>query len=1203
MKMGKQTNSARNRRGETRRLKFEALETRRLLAVDAFAEASAFGDEADVVETVSETAGAPGWWILTSDSLDPSAEEQELLEQINRFRADPQGELDRIFSVANDQTLDARNDLIDAALGLYQYPLDSVETFLNEWRAISPSAPLAFNASLQAAAQTHNNRMIAANAISHQLTGEKDLATRVLSAGFETGLTTAVGTPALSENVGGAMTQNGEFSVASYALASFAVDWGVPSHSHRDALTNGDYTEIGIALTPTSKQIGPYATTCDLGTSVDGARSDGAYLLGVVYDDLDGDAFYDVGEGVGGAKITIERLDGDFDVLTVEISSMSAGGYQIFLLNGSYRITVEGGAFSTSVVKNVAITDGVNKKLDFRSTDAGAVVPIVDLNGDEAGTGWNAVFVEGAETAVETLGASKVTISDPDSPYLFGAKIYLTERPNGVDETLDIFVAGTDLRASFDEQGGFISLSGTGTIAEYEEAIASLTYFNASELCDLTDRTVAISVFDGVYWSDEAILTIAITPTILPNMTVGEMIAYEGDVATQIATFAVELDAPARVDVSFNYRVVVGSGTAAEGEAFIVPIGEPIAIPAGETSATIDCYIIGNFDALKPEGLAAVEGGFENPSTYFYLEIVDLKNAYLTNENALVKGTIFDDDSPIVLGTVSQYEFASALSTDAGRRRYVYSLTPETSGYFAWSAETLDLPSDLSISVRKETLDSVPIALSEATENGQKVQWFADPSVEYLITIEAASEFGNVAAKLLPILEESVLLVDPLLANADEALLELFWTDDGGGFGLAVDDFTWSFDANFWDSLGGLGAAFPTIKTENFSNAEFAFYLPADGGGSVGANDDGGTTWKSDSGGGLNIFGFGGVTYWGKGERENLSFVGSNGDDYLYYAGGFGYFNVGKATYRFNNVNTVTVDAGSAGNDVALIEDSAFDDALKTTNSEFGLYGGGFALVGKNFTDAKINFVNGGVDSYFAQDAGDDASAVVAKTASIVSGTFLSTVQNLETGENETVARVYRRVVAKSAETTFSPDGEIGAVSYYGDDSSGAYFDAEIGALTAFDLETNATTTVYRAKTLTLDGVPEGADERLNVATPTGDFSVSENEQYVSITDSRGWTLAVPFWKKITKTSSAVASETLESVATRQNVFAEWSDFDDEIVDEEENALVENRNCANVSNEILLPAVEADDLFETLNSIKSDETEELAFWSARRGTK
>ncbi|MBQ8285936.1 MAG: hypothetical protein IJZ10_06500, partial [Thermoguttaceae bacterium] len=55
--------------------------------------------------------------------------------------------------------------------------------------------------------------------------------------------------------------------------------------------------------------------------------------------------------------------------------------------------------------------------------------------------------------------------------------------------------------------------------------------------------------------------------------------------------------------------------------------------------------------------------------------------------------------------------------------------------------------------------------------------------------------------------------------------------------------------------------------------------------------------------------GFGQITYWGGGARETLRFVGTEGDDFLYYANGSGYYETaGGKTYRFENVNSVFVD-------------------------------------------------------------------------------------------------------------------------------------------------------------------------------------------------------------------------------------------------------------------------------------------------------
>ena len=151
-----------------------------------------------------------------------------------------------------------------------------------------------------------------------------------------------------------------------------------------------------------------------------------AHTFGVVLDDLDNDRFYDVGEGLGNISILIERINGTGTPESVTISSWSSGGYQIFLVNGSYRVTVSGDGFNTSVTKSVTISDGTNAKLDFFTSDAGAAIPVIDLNGEAEGRDWSVVYVEGSAESLEVFASSKLTVTDEDSAYLYGAKITLS---------------------------------------------------------------------------------------------------------------------------------------------------------------------------------------------------------------------------------------------------------------------------------------------------------------------------------------------------------------------------------------------------------------------------------------------------------------------------------------------------------------------------------------------------------------------------------------------------------------------------------------------------------------------------------------------------------------------------------------------------------------------------------------------------------
>ncbi len=89
----KKTNSNGKRALRSRTLRFEALESRELLAADV---ASFFTDSVLLdysyaeAEFSSAVASSPDWYDLSSSNLNPSDVEQELLEQINRFRINPQ---------------------------------------------------------------------------------------------------------------------------------------------------------------------------------------------------------------------------------------------------------------------------------------------------------------------------------------------------------------------------------------------------------------------------------------------------------------------------------------------------------------------------------------------------------------------------------------------------------------------------------------------------------------------------------------------------------------------------------------------------------------------------------------------------------------------------------------------------------------------------------------------------------------------------------------------------------------------------------------------------------------------------------------------------------------------------------------------------------------------------------------------------------
>ena len=305
----------------------------------------------------------------------PSADEQFLLELINRFRANPAAEAALLTGPGAQANV----------LSAISYFGVSVSAFQQQLAGLAAAAPLAWNDLLATAADNHNQAMIAVDQQTHQAPGEPDLAQRTLNVGYSY--------RSLGENV---------YAFAAdvvNAHAGFVVDWGYDTEDydngvlasdfrtrgdgiqdpagHRINLVNSVYTEVGISLTAETNpatQVGPLVVTEDFGTRFNYQPQ----FLGVVFNDLDRDAFYDVGEGLGGVSVTLQS-----GASTFTTTSTASGGWQLAVPSGTYSITFSGGGLSAPVIKTATIGT-VNVKVDAiaGSTPAPTRAVLNDFNGD-----------------------------------------------------------------------------------------------------------------------------------------------------------------------------------------------------------------------------------------------------------------------------------------------------------------------------------------------------------------------------------------------------------------------------------------------------------------------------------------------------------------------------------------------------------------------------------------------------------------------------------------------------------------------------------------------------------------------------------------------------------------------------------------------------------------------------------------------------
>ncbi|MEM9032738.1 MAG: CAP domain-containing protein [Pseudomonadota bacterium] len=300
-------------------------------APDAPAAALAPGAAGDTVSIPEVGAGAYdiGWSGL-------SAEEQLIVELVNRARLDPEGEL------------------------AYQ-----AEGFA-PGVSTAPKEALAVDAELSQAARDHSQDMDARNFFAHTNPDGQSPSARAAEAGYDGG--------GAGENIGWI----GGFSVSdtqARATAHHNNLWD--SDGHQQNFMSSGYNEIGVGY-----DYGDYTyngTTYPASTLVtEKLGNDGdTYLTGVVIDDSDGDEFYDMGEGQGGVEITAYNADGVHTTAT-----WSSGGYSLKLDPGTYTVVFHGGDLDG--VYETQVTIGTqNVKLDViedRDAIDGTVTTSVTLS-------------------------------------------------------------------------------------------------------------------------------------------------------------------------------------------------------------------------------------------------------------------------------------------------------------------------------------------------------------------------------------------------------------------------------------------------------------------------------------------------------------------------------------------------------------------------------------------------------------------------------------------------------------------------------------------------------------------------------------------------------------------------------------------------------------------------------------------------------
>jgi uncharacterized protein YkwD len=266
-----------------------------------------------------------------------------MLELINLARTDPAAMAQRVTSNLDADTLDTLN--------YYHVDLNQVKNII---ASSPPKPPLAWNDLLAEAAQGQSQDQANTGVQSHTGSDGSNLDTRLNRVGYDNRTTDGENAYAYSKSI-------------DQAMEAFLIDWGVAGNGHRDNLLQSTktpaqaYRDVGIGIVSTNRPgFGPLVITQDFGSQA----GEKAELVGVVYDDPSHTHFYAPGEGRANVTINATNLATG---QTTTTQTMDAGGYQMALDPGNYRVTaLVGGQVVRSQTVNVGT---LNVKVDFDLSD------------------------------------------------------------------------------------------------------------------------------------------------------------------------------------------------------------------------------------------------------------------------------------------------------------------------------------------------------------------------------------------------------------------------------------------------------------------------------------------------------------------------------------------------------------------------------------------------------------------------------------------------------------------------------------------------------------------------------------------------------------------------------------------------------------------------------------------------------------------